>query len=64
MNEEKMRHDIGRAIEMAQSIHDDVVKNFVEAGLDSAIEAQAMETVSALATLVWYLKHISEEEMS
>ncbi len=60
MNEEKMKQDIKWAIEMAKSIHDDVVKNFVEADVDSVIKEQALVISSDLATLTWYLEHISE----
>ncbi len=56
MDAEKTKKDIKRAIEIAQSIHDDVVKNFVEADVDSVIKEQALVISSDLATLAWCME--------
>ncbi len=61
MNEEKMKQDIGRAIEMAQSIHDEMVDKFTRDSVPSEIMIQALNITGQMATLVWYLGHISEE---
>lgn len=60
MNEEKMRHEIQRAMEMAEAIHDGMVENLVDADVDSAVKGYATGAVLGLATLKWYLEHISE----
>lgn len=61
MNAEKLKKDLSGAIEMAQSIHDDMVEKFVDAvGVDDSIKADAQNITSQIATLVWYLEHVSE----
>jgi len=57
MNEEKIKKDIKGAIELARSIHDDVVTNLVEADVDSTVKEQALVISSDLATLVLCLEH-------
>lgn len=61
MNAEKLKKDIGRAIELAQSAHDDMVEKFTSDNVPSEIMIQALEITSQLATLKWYLEYISEE---
>ena len=61
MNAEKLKKDIGRAAELAQSIHDDMVETFAADGVPSEIAMYALNVTGHIATLKWYLEHISEE---
>ena len=62
MNAEKLKKDIERAIEVAKSIHDDMVEKLTVDNADSATMIRELEEItSRLSTLVWYLGHISEE---
>lgn len=60
MNAEKLKNDIAQAIEMVESIHDDMVDEFIAKDLPSEIVAPALDFTSRLSTVVWYLKHVSE----
>lgn len=60
MNAEKLKKDLSRAIEMAQTIHDGMVDVLVAVGPDNDTGALVLEAVSGIATLKWYLEHISE----
>lgn len=64
MNEEKLKKDIIRSIEMTESIHDEMVDTLVSIGTDSDIGELLQEAVNGMATLAWYLKRINEEELS
>lgn len=60
MNAEKLQKDIAKAIEMVESIHDDMVDEFIAKDFPSEIVASAMEFTSRLATVVWYLRYVNE----
>ena len=60
MNAEKLKKDIGRAAELAQSIHDEMVDIFTDTATEEMTLAQALEIISGLATLKWYLEYIGE----
>lgn len=60
MNAENLKKDIARSIEMATSIHDDMVEEFTGDNIPAEVETKALQITERLATLVWYLKHISE----
>lgn len=60
MNAEKLKKDIESAAEMAQSIHDEMVEEFTGGSIPSEITIKALNISNQIATLVWYLGHISE----
>lgn len=60
MNAEKLKKELGEAVKMAESIHDDMVDILATIGSDTETGARVLEAVSSLATLKWYLGHISE----
>lgn len=60
MNAEKLKKDITRSIELAQSIHDAMVEEFTGDNIPAEVETKALQITGRLATLVWYLEHISE----
>ena len=60
MNAEKLKKDIERAAEMAESIHDDMVEKFTRDNIPSEIMIQALNITNELSILVWNLKNISE----
>lgn len=60
MNAEKLKKDLAGVIELAQSIHDDMVEEFTGDNIPAEVETKALEITNRLATLVWHLEHISE----
>ena len=61
MNEARVKRDIERAVEMAQSINDDMVEWWViRESVPSGLMTQALDLSCRLATLKWYLEYISE----
>lgn len=59
--EEKLKMQLSCAIDMAESIHGDMVEKFTRDSVPSEIMIQALEITGQLAALEWYLGHIREE---
>lgn len=61
MDEQRIKKDIARAIEMAESIHDSMMETVMAVGTSNETSAAMLEAVSSVATLKWYLEYIGEE---
>lgn len=61
MDKTKLKWSINQAIELAESIHDDMVEKFTGDSVPSEIMIRALNLTSQLATLKWYLEQIGEE---
>lgn len=61
MNSEKLKKRLDGAIEIIELAHDNMVDVVDAIDSKSEIAVLLMEDVSVLATLKWYLEHISEE---
>lgn len=59
MNAEKLKKDITSSIGLAQSIHDDMVEEFTGDNIPAEVETKALQITERLATLVWYLQHLT-----
>lgn len=61
---EKLKKELGHAIELVQSVHDEMMKKFTSSSVPSEIMLQALEITGQIAALKWYLEYISEEVRS
>lgn len=61
MNTEKLKQDIARAIEMAESIRKGMLDEFIAKDVPSEVLISALKFTGQLTALKCDLEHISEE---
>lgn len=60
MNTEKLKKELIEAVNLAESVHDDLVDILADQSAGTETWCRLVQSVSGLATLKWYLGHISE----